>query len=119
MPYYYFEAGNIGWTNGSRVGAMLQVGTIGGMLFLDENADGVYNATEPKLSNQPVNLYLGGSLHSTSITDSNGVYTFSGLNNGIYKVDFKGALGSHTYFTRKGTGDISLISQVEYRGTDA
>ncbi|MDR2415908.1 MAG: hypothetical protein LBD75_04850 [Candidatus Peribacteria bacterium] len=120
MPYYYFEAGNIGRTNGSRVGAMLQVGTIGGMLFLDENADGIYNTGEIKLTNKTVNLYKGDVLQSTIQTDGSGNYLFSGLSNGIYKVDFTDVLGTgYKYFTLKGTGDKSLISQVEYLGTNA
>ena len=118
MPYYFFEAGNIGRTNGSRVGAMLQVGAIGGMVFLDENADGIYNTGESKLTNQPVKLYKGTTYQTTVQTDTNGNYLFSGLSNGIYKVDFTDALGSYEYFTIKGTGDKNLTSQVDYLGTD-
>jgi hypothetical protein len=114
MPYYYFEAGNIGRTNGSRVGAMLQVGSIGGMLFLDENADGIFNTGETKLTNKTVNLYKGTTYQTNTQTDINGQYLFSGLSNGVYKVDFNDALTPYEYFTLKGTGDTSLTSQVEY-----
>ena len=119
MPYYFFEAGNIGWTNGSRVGASLQVGTIGGMLFLDENADGLYSTGETKLTNKTINLYKGSVLTATTQTDGSGHYVFSGISNGVYKVDFNPALGSYPYFTIKGGGDKSLTSQAEYLGGDA
>ena len=118
MPYYYFEAGNIGWTNGSRVGAKLQVGSIGGMIFLDENVDGLYSTGETKLTNVTVKLYKDSTLFATTLSDSNGTYFFTGLTNGIYKVDFNAALSTYPHFTFKGSGDMSLASQVEYLGVD-
>jgi hypothetical protein len=89
------------------------------MLFLDENADGIYNTGETKLTNKTVRLYKGTTLQATSQTDSNGQYVFSGISNGIYTVNFNDALGGYTYFTIKGTGDKNLTSQVEYLGTGA
>ncbi|MDR0607292.1 MAG: Ig-like domain-containing protein [Candidatus Peribacteria bacterium] len=89
------------------------------MLFLDENADGVFNTGETKLANKTVNLYKGNTLQATVQTDINGHYLFSGLSNGIYRADFNDALGTYAHFTLKGTGDSSLTSQVEYVGANA
>ena len=89
------------------------------MLFLDENADGIYNTGETKLASKTVNLYKGSTLYATTLTDVNGQYLFSDLSNGIYKIDFNAALGTYPYFTIKGSGDKTVTSQVEYVGTDA
>ncbi|GHV25652.1 hypothetical protein FACS1894176_04670 [Bacteroidia bacterium] len=64
------------------------------MLFLDENADGIYNTGEIKLTNKTVNLYKGTTYQTTVQTDLIGNYLFSGLSNGVYKVDFNDALTS-------------------------
>jgi hypothetical protein len=57
MPYYYFEAGSAGRTNGTRVGASLQIGEIAGIVFSDTNGDGIYNGTDSLLANKQVHLY--------------------------------------------------------------
>jgi hypothetical protein len=123
-PYYYFQAGSAGRTYGTRVGAILQIGRIGGFLFYDTNADGVYNGMDIILPNKTVALYKKGvgesyTFITSGTTDSNGNYLFTGLSNGTYKADFHQALTTATpYFTIKGTdANPAKNSQVEPTGT--
>jgi hypothetical protein len=125
-PYYYFQAGSAGWAYGTRVGAILQIGRIGGLLFYDTNADGSYNGTDIVLPNKSVALYKKGvgesyTFITSGTTDNAGMYLFTGLSNGIYKTDFNQAITPSTpYFTIKGTHtDPSKNSQVEPTGNQS
>jgi hypothetical protein len=123
-PYYYFQAGSAARTYGTRVGATLQIGRIGGQLFYDTNADGVYNGLDLILPNKAVTLYKKGvgetyTFIASGQTAGDGSYLFTGLSNGTYRVDFSQAATSATpYFTIKGNNaDPSKNSRAEYTGT--
>jgi hypothetical protein len=125
-PYYYFQAGSAGRTYGTRVGAILQIGRVGGFLFYDTNADGIYNGLDMIVPNKPVSLYKKGVGDSYTFiisgsTDSQGQYFFTGLSNGTYKVDFnKATTTTAPFFTIKGTHtDPSKNSQAEYLGSQS
>jgi hypothetical protein len=83
MPYYYFQAGSAGRANGTRAGAALQIGEIGGMVFLDIDGDGIYSGADTLLTNKLLNLYVmsGGSyvFFTGTMTSSVGSYTFPDL----------------------------------------
>ena len=65
-------------------------GTIGDFVFIDSNGNNKQNAGEPGLSNVTVELYdgTGTTKLQTKVTDINGVYLFTGLESGNYKVKF-------------------------------
>jgi len=59
-----------------------------GMVWLDENGDGVSDASEPALPGVTVNLYdSSGVLVATTTTAADGGYSFSGLLPGDYTVE--------------------------------
>jgi hypothetical protein len=125
MPYYYFDAGSAGWQSGTRVGAVLEIGKIGGFAFIDVDMDGVYtSSTDQVLSNKTVELYkkdTSGTYipEDTIVTDAYGMYEFNGLSNGVYRVDFNSTKTSTQEFTFKDQGsDESKDSDVDYVGTN-
>jgi uncharacterized repeat protein (TIGR01451 family) len=73
-----------------------QLGSIGDTIFWDANENGTQDWTEPGVTNARVNLYIdvngdgfydgGDTLYATTLTDSNGVYTFADLTTGRYVV---------------------------------
>ncbi|TNE31618.1 MAG: DUF11 domain-containing protein, partial [Alphaproteobacteria bacterium] len=62
-----------------------------GNVFLDYNNNGVLNGTEYGLSNQTINLtgtdINGNPVNATTMTDTNGDYSFTGLPPGTYTLD--------------------------------
>ena len=122
-PYYSFSAGgNIGAARGTMAGVKLVLGQISGIIFKDENYNGIYDAGENLLGAKTVDLYLKNASNvyeyvDTTTTDINGAYDFSGIGNGLYKVDFSGVLGITERFTRINVGsDETIDSDVEFIG---
>jgi uncharacterized repeat protein (TIGR01451 family) len=61
--------------------------TIGGVLWIDFNDDGIPNSGESTIAFIPVTLYDGsGNPVATNVTDADGNYLFYGLSNGTYNV---------------------------------
>jgi uncharacterized repeat protein (TIGR01451 family) len=62
-------------------------GGIGGILWRDDDGDGVLAAGQPGLAGVTVNLLDGTGGHvASAISDGNGVYQFSDLPPGVYRV---------------------------------
>jgi hypothetical protein len=61
------------------------LGSIKGVAFIDQNADGKLGPTEPGLNDVGVRLH-GGGLQLTAITPASGQYHFEGLGPGEYDV---------------------------------
>ena len=64
-------------------------GSIGGRLWLDENADGVMDEDELGVENYPVSLYMADNPHAavqTAITGTDGTYYFEHIEPGSYMV---------------------------------
>ena len=60
---------------------------IGNQVFLDANGDGNFDTGEPGIANVTVALLdASGDVIATTRTDASGVYTFTGLVDGIYTV---------------------------------
>ncbi len=134
-PYYYFKTVNAfdevigaGYQNGTRVGTILEVAEVGGIVYNDKNIDGIYNTGDVALSGQKVVLYKLTTAPSTytKIAETNsaadGSYLFSGLSTGIYKVDFTAVAGiadASRQFTLQNKGtDESLDSEVDIIGAN-
>lgn len=61
-------------------------GCIGDTVWLDANADGVYDAGEQPIANVLVELYVDGALYANAVTDASGMYLFCDLVAGTYDV---------------------------------
>ncbi|WP_429885934.1 SdrD B-like domain-containing protein, partial [Geoalkalibacter halelectricus] len=61
-------------------------GSIGDFVWNDLNQNGIQDAGEPGIAGVTVNLYMGGELVQSQITDANGFYLFTGLCAGDYEV---------------------------------
>jgi protocatechuate 3,4-dioxygenase beta subunit len=65
------------------------LGSIGGLIWDDKNADGIQDANEPPTSGLTVTLKDGsGNVVGVAITDGNGQYLFTNLPQGDYTVEF-------------------------------
>ncbi len=90
------------------VGDGCGMGTIGNIVWLDENGDGIQDAGEPGIAGVTVELRDGsGNLVATTTTDANGGYLFTGLEDHTYTVNVQsGSLPSGltpTYDENSGT----------------
>ncbi|WP_414843265.1 SdrD B-like domain-containing protein, partial [Erysipelothrix tonsillarum] len=125
-PFYSFEdTGNKGVEHGTRVGAELVIGEVSGVVFEDKNMNGIYDAGDTPATGRTVDLCkvdasgTGCESTSTTTTQSDGSYKFTGLNNGNYTVDFNSAKKADEEFTFKGVGiDPMKDSDVSIVGTD-
>ena len=84
---------------------------LGDLVWVDENLNGQQDAGEPGIPGVTVELIQNGSVISTTTTDANGNYSFTGLQPGTYTVKF-----STTGLTSVDTGpdttdsDANLVS---------
>ncbi len=62
------------------------LGTIAGLVFLDENGNGVYEQTESGISNILVELIDSGETIESTISNENGEYQFIAILPGLYTV---------------------------------
>ena len=109
-------------------------GSIGNRLWYDADADGVQDFGEPGLAGTTVELLDGGgAVIATTTTDSNGVYTFTGLAAGSYTVrvvastlpagglaptyDLDGTGTPHTAAVTLNSGQTRTDVDFGYRGT--
>lgn len=77
-------------------GYLARLGQIGDWAWLDENGDGLQDATEPGIADVTVELYDDlANLRDTTTTDAAGQYMFSNVAPGSYQVCFTG-LGDPT-----------------------
>ncbi len=60
--------------------------SVGDRVWKDTDGDGVQDSGEAGLSNVTVQLLSGSTVVATDVTDSNGIYGFSGLAGGTYTV---------------------------------
>jgi hypothetical protein len=66
--------------------------TISGVVFHDDNRNGAFDSRETPMSGQTVYLYDGsGSYLGAATTDASGSYSFGGLADGQYRVDYSSA----------------------------
>ncbi|WP_165774607.1 SdrD B-like domain-containing protein [Candidatus Viridilinea mediisalina] len=73
--FYTLSLGNLVWIDNGEGGGTL--------------ADGIRNGDEPGMPNVPVRLLSanGSQTISNTVTDANGIYTFTGLVSGTYRVE--------------------------------
>ncbi len=86
--------------------------SISGVVWLDEDHDGVRDVGESFMSNWRAYLHtVDGNQIATTSTDSNGAYRFDNLSSGQYYVRFTSAEPSYVY-TETNVGDDSTDSDV-------
>jgi hypothetical protein len=142
-----YENGTAGRVDGVSQGvgpAIRQIriidSSIGDLVWLDSNKDGIQDPSEPGIAGFKVNLtgtdLDGNPVSLTSTTDADGKYLFEGLASGIYKVTFDpsslaawqaftvrdagsdNAIDSDGDPTTGATGDISLAPDTDVRNVD-
>ena len=60
--------------------------TLGNLVWLDEDGNGLQDVGEPGLAGVGIQLYNGPTLIATVTTDPNGGYTFTGVEPGTYTI---------------------------------
>ncbi|MBD3374788.1 DUF11 domain-containing protein [candidate division KSB1 bacterium] len=96
-------------------------GSIGDLVWQDNNGDGVFDALEPGLENVRVTLLDGnGQTLATTLTDENGEYLFENLDQGNYTVDIDETTVPDNYdlTTSNDPMQISLGQTEHYRDAD-
>jgi protocatechuate 3,4-dioxygenase beta subunit len=78
-----------GQTNDTYDFGLMGSGTIGNVVWLDENGNGIQDVGEAGISNVTVELWNSNhtTLLDTTVTDAHGGYKFEGLLPGTYQVD--------------------------------
>ncbi|MEI8376724.1 MAG: SdrD B-like domain-containing protein, partial [Planctomycetota bacterium] len=61
-------------------------GFLQGIAFVDHNTNNIFDAGDSVEVGTTIQLYQGGTLLATKLTDSNGIYRFSGLAPGQYQL---------------------------------
>ncbi|AFY47683.1 CARDB domain-containing protein,putative collagen-binding protein,Calx-beta domain-containing protein,subtilase family protease [Nostoc sp. PCC 7524] len=82
--------------------------SLGDLVWVDSNANGLRDADEPGLAGVSINLYDGSNtLVATTTTDTNGIYSFTDLNPGDYVVEF--VPGTGYLFSPQNQGSNSAL----------
>jgi uncharacterized repeat protein (TIGR01451 family) len=105
---------------GADFGYRSPLGVLGDLLWIDLNANGVFDAGERGIPYVTVELYSGDSLVETNVTDASGFYLFSNLSNGTYRVtvltnDTDFPLGLTATYDADGTSD-STTGEIDIDG---
>ena len=109
-------------------GQPAQTNTIGNTVFFDSNGNGIRDAGEPPIAKVTLSLMSAGAdaifgtaddvVLSTTATDANGAYSFSGVQSGTYEVmvtDINGALaGVNLTSGTNPTGTITVTTNQSY-----
>ncbi|WP_414579623.1 SdrD B-like domain-containing protein, partial [Anabaena sp. CCY 9402-a] len=75
--------------NSTLDAGLVQLASLGNFVFEDKNANGIQDLGEAGISNATVNLLdAAGNFIATTSTDGNGLYSFTNLQPGDYKVQF-------------------------------
>jgi hypothetical protein len=84
-------------------------GSLSGVVFCDDNLDGVLDNGETGLGGAIVTLNDGAGNSTTAITDSDGIYTFSNLTPGNYTISVTTTASGHLAELSHGT--VTIPSQ--------
>lgn len=71
---------------GTAILAISTLHAISGKVYMDHNNDGTPGANEPGIAGQTIELWKGGILSGTTVTDNQGNYSFLELPDGDYEV---------------------------------
>jgi hypothetical protein len=96
--------------NNVNAGLTVPKASIGDIVWLDTNKDGLLNNSEAGVAGVTVELLnsTGSSILSTTTTNSSGGYEFTGLSAGVYEVKFLAPTGDT--FTTQGVGSNAAVN---------
>jgi hypothetical protein len=96
--------------NNVNAGLTVPKASIGDIVWLDTNKNGLLTTGEPGVAGVTVELLnsTGTSILATTMTNSSGGYEFTGLNAGVYEVKFLAPAGD--VFTTQGVGSNTAIN---------
>ncbi len=102
---------------------VIQIGSVTGLVFLDREADGLFNNADLLLPGVPVDLVDGGgNVVATNLTDGAGEYRFVDVPVGPYTVDVLGDdpnIPAGTLLTTANDPQpVSVVANTETRSTD-
>jgi len=98
-------------------GINLPVGSIGDRVFNDLNFNGLQDAGEPGVAGITVALQeCGGTTIDTQLTDASGVYLFTGVLTGDYKILISGLPPNYIFTLQDQGADDSIDSDVDPSG---
>lgn len=85
-PATYAITINSGTVSTGKDFGNFHLGSISGIDFIDLNANAVKDSAEPGLTNWRIRLYKGGVEVDSTLTSSDGTYSFAGMTGGTYVV---------------------------------
>ncbi|MPQ44033.1 SdrD B-like domain-containing protein [Clostridium tarantellae] len=96
---------------------LIKLTNIGDKVWEDRNLNGIQDANEPGIANVTVDLYRSNDLGPRSViqrttTDSNGIYSFTGIKPGKYKVKFTKPNG-FDFTTKDASSDKTKTSKAD------
>src|SRR5262249_35675663 len=116
-PYAF--AAQSGQDQSARDFGNFRYGSISGMKFRDQNADGVKQGGEPGLSNWRIQLYRGALHLDSTLTNAGGNYSFSNVGPGTLTVSEQLQAGwTQTMPGPPGTYSVTLQSGQSLTGRD-
>ena len=85
--------------------------SVGNLVFLDENGNGVFDDGEGLVAGATVELLnADGTVVATQVTGDDGEYCFEGLDAGVYSVQFTAPDGSGLVFTSEGAAADDAVN---------
>ena len=99
-----------------RVGFKVACGCISGIVFADNNGDGVYGAGDELLDGIKVTYTNDNKVKYSAQSDENGTYSFDGVNKGSYTLDVTGYdTAKYKLHEKVATEDIELPQIIDGR----
>ncbi len=74
------------WCDALEAGPVAPAGEVAGRVWLDDNEDGIQDGGENGVSGVTVSLLVEGAVVDTTLTDSAGLYAFTGLTEAEYAI---------------------------------
>jgi hypothetical protein len=119
-PYYEFAVNALAMfqTLDTTTSSTSKTGSISGMKFNDLNHNGIREANESRLANWTITLTNQTASVSTTLTDSNGNYSFTNLTDGNYTVGEVKQSGWTQTAPKTGTYNVTIIGGSIITGKD-
>ena len=88
--------------------------SIGNYIWLDDNKDGIQDASESGIGGVAVSLYeVNTGYLSTTETDQNGYYLFDALEDGLYYIQLEIDLSAYAYTSKNAGDNTALDSDID------